>query len=130
MYRFHGYNSLRYVHQQGKTIRGQQITLKFAANQRREVFRCAIVVSRKVSKSAVVRNRIRRRIYEIIRTYQTQITEPTDLVFTILDVRILSMSPEQLTETITDLLLEARLIKKSKQSHSPGSHAMINTKES
>ena len=66
-HRFHGYGSLRYVYQNGKTVRGPLASLKYVHNPRRDSYRFAIVVSKKVNKSAIVRNRIRRRLFAIIR---------------------------------------------------------------
>ena len=62
-HRFHGHNSLRYVYGRGKIIRGQFFSLKYALNSKRRRYRAAVVVSRKVHKSAVVRNRIRRETF-------------------------------------------------------------------
>src|SRR5690606_6365447 len=82
-HRFHGRSSLRFVYQHGQTIRGASVALRFVKNGRQPSYRVAVVVSRKVSKSAVVRNRIRRRIYEIVRNLADQIPEPYDMVFTV-----------------------------------------------
>jgi ribonuclease P protein component len=60
--RFHGYNSLRYVYKHGKTVRGPHMSLRFCPDAKRQDYRLAVVVSKKISKSAVARNRIRRRI--------------------------------------------------------------------
>ena len=61
-YRFHSRGGVRYVYQKGKTIRKPKASLVFAENSR-GFTRVAVVVSKKVMKSAVGRNRIRRRIY-------------------------------------------------------------------
>ncbi len=82
-HRFHGRSSLRYVYQRGQAVRGSLVSLRYVLNSRQQRYRVAVVVSRKVSKSAVVRNRIRRRIYEIVRVAAAQITEPYDLIFTV-----------------------------------------------
>jgi ribonuclease P protein component len=63
-YRFRGHNSVSRV--RSKPIRLSGVTA-YVVPTRRSFSRVAIVVSKKVSKSAVVRNRIRRRIYESIR---------------------------------------------------------------
>ena len=65
--RFHGHGSLRYVYANGNAVRTQKIVVKFTRNPHRTDSRFAVVVSKKVLKSAVGRNRIRRRVYEIIR---------------------------------------------------------------
>lgn len=66
-YRFHGHGSLRYVYKNGETVRGRLMTIKYTKNPRRKHSRFSVVVSKKVLKSAVGRNRIRRRIYEALR---------------------------------------------------------------
>jgi ribonuclease P protein component len=66
-HRFHGYNSLRHVYRHGRMARGSQFAVKAALNPRRQTYRVAVVVSRKVNKSAVARNRMRRRLYELVR---------------------------------------------------------------
>lgn len=66
-HRFHGHGSLRYVYKHGQSVRGRVVTVKYSANPRREHSRVSVVVSKKVLKSAVGRNRIRRRVYEIVR---------------------------------------------------------------
>ena len=53
-HRFHGRSSLRFVYQQGQVVRGQLVSLRYVRNGRQQLYRVAVVVSRKVSKSAVV----------------------------------------------------------------------------
>jgi ribonuclease P protein component len=106
--RFHGRTSLRFVHQQGKAVRGPFFLVKSAINPRRSDYRVAVVVSRKVSKSAVVRNRIRRRLYAAIRLLQDDVKRPHDIVLNVFDAKLLEQSPKEL----------ARLVKK--QLHGAG----------
>ena len=80
--RFHGRDSLRFVYRRGQQVRGSQLNLRYICNARRTTFRSAIVVSKKVHKSAVLRNRLRRRIYEIIRTGPA-ILGPYDLLISV-----------------------------------------------
>lgn len=65
-YRFHSRGGVRCVYQHGKTVRQPKISLIFADNPRGRQ-RFAVVVSKKVFKHAVDRNRVRRRLYEAIR---------------------------------------------------------------
>ena len=65
-FRFHSRGGVRHVYQTGKTIRTKELSLVFAPNER-GFQRHAVVVSRRISKLAVIRNRIRRRVYEAIR---------------------------------------------------------------
>lgn len=109
-HRFHGRSSLRYVYQRGQTIRGGQLSLRFIHNNRETTYRAAVVVSRKVSKLAVVRNRIRRRIYEIIRLQSAHITRPYDLIFTVYDGAIATMSAAALQELVVGQLQRAGVL--------------------
>jgi ribonuclease P protein component len=106
-HRFHGYNSLRGVYQRGQTVRGPMISLRFAERQPGRRYRVAVVVSRKVSKSAVVRNRIRRRIYEVVR--RVEVPAAIDLVFTVFDSQLADMPANKLESSISQLLAKASL---------------------
>jgi ribonuclease P protein component len=102
LYRFHGYGSLRRAYQNGRTVRGQMVSLKYAPRQPGKNYRVAVVVSSKVHKSAVVRNRIRRRIYEIVR--HCELIPATDYVFTVFSEQVATMESAQLEASIADLI--------------------------
>lgn len=108
-YRFHSRGGVRYTYQNGKSIRGSRISLVFAENARGKQ-RYAVVVSKKVLKSAVGRNRIRRRVYEAIRLEQTNIQKPIDCIFNIYNREVATMEFEELRNLIHDLLKEAEII--------------------
>lgn len=116
-HRFHGHGSLRFVYQQGKTVRGQFGSLKYAKNPRRKDYRMAVVVSKKVHKSAVVRNRIRRRIYEIVRKeFTTSMPEEAfDMVFTIFSDQVASMDIDELQERVLGKMREAGILSALKE---------------
>lgn len=121
-HRFHGRSSLRYVYQRGQTVRAGVIALRYIRNTRENGYRVAVVVSRKVSKSAVVRNRIRRRLYEIVRKSASRIAEPYDLVFTAYDEGTATVSHAQLEEAVLSSLAKARVFNRSE-------HAIVESKE-
>ncbi len=106
-HRFHGYGSLRSVYQRGQNVRGSLVSLKFACRAGQKPYRVAVVVSRKVSKSAVVRNRIRRRLYEIVRQTDTAIAPGTDLVFTVFGEQVAELPAAKLESIINELLQKA-----------------------
>jgi ribonuclease P protein component len=110
-HRFHGYGSLRYVYRNGKVVRGAFCSLKYVANSRNTRYRVAVVVSKKVSKSAVVRNRIRRRIYEIIREAVSP-EQQVDLVFTVYSEQMATMPADQLRDCIHAQLEAAQINRK------------------
>lgn len=109
-HRFHGHNSLRYVYSNGRTVRSQDMAIRYADNPRRKTYRCAVVVSKKVSKSAVTRNRIRRRIYELIRNYEDQIKGTPDIVVTVHNDTVATNDSQQLAKDMFKLINDASLI--------------------
>lgn len=108
-YRFHSRGGVRYTYQNGKTIRGSKISLVFADNSRNKQ-RYAVVVSKKVLKSAVGRNRIRRRMYEAIRLELPHIEKPVDCIFIVYSKDILDLEYKELRSLIHNLLKEANII--------------------
>lgn len=108
-FRFHGHGSLRYVYKQGRAVRSHLATLKFSPNPRRKESRLAVVISKKVHKSAVGRNRIRRRIYEILHTPIQTLPKAHDIVVIISSGDTLHLSPDELRHEILLLLQEAGL---------------------
>lgn len=106
-HRFHGHNSLRYVYQHGQTVRGPLTSLKYTRNERRKNYRLAVVVSKKVHKSAVTRNRIRRRLYEAVRREQDKITEPYDLVITVFHDNLAELSDDEVSRLVRAQLKQA-----------------------
>ena len=113
-HRFHGYNSLSYVYRQGSTVRNQVLALKFVENKRRDNYRLAVVVGKKIHKSAVMRNRIRRRIYEIVRRNAGRIDKPYDMVITVFSDHLIASSNKELEDMVVGLLDQV-----SKSNHSP-----------
>jgi ribonuclease P protein component len=101
--------------------------LRYLASDRRTGYRAAVVVSRKVHKSAVKRNRIRRRIYAVITEQQVHFQAPYDLVFTVLDETLADMPALKLHELIGGLLEKAGVTDPAKSS---STHATIVKKES
>jgi ribonuclease P protein component len=108
--RFHGHGSLRYVYRNGQTVRGPLCALKVAVNDRRKEYRLAIVVSKKVHKSAVVRNRIRRRLYEAFRLQSPQFKQPYDMVLTVFNEQVATISNEELQKLVRAQLKQAKVI--------------------
>lgn len=106
--RFHGYNGLRGVYKHGQNARGPLLGLKFASRGPGRPYRVAVVVSRKVSKSAVVRNRIRRRVYEQVRLAAGNIKPGSDLVFTAYSDRLADMEAAKLSTLVNELLEKAK----------------------
>jgi ribonuclease P protein component len=107
LHRFHGYGSVRAVYAKGKTVRGGQLGLKVSQRSNDKPYRVAVVVSKKVHKSAVVRNRIRRRVYEAVRTSSLELPNGIDLVFTVYSEQLSELPNERLAATVHDLTKKA-----------------------
>lgn len=128
-HRFHGHSSLNFVYRHGVVTRDHHVSLRSARNNRRSAYRAAVIVSRKVNKSAVQRNRIRRRIYEVIRMYGTSIAEPYDIVFTVFSDQLADMPTEKLQQLVGRLLAKARIIKAVPSVPQTAQHAIVTRKE-
>ena len=106
-YRFHGYGGLRYLYRHASAERSRLLTVKYVANRRRRMPRIAVVVSKKVHKSAVGRNRIRRRIYEILRQHVPYFTGVYDVALIITSSEVLTTPHDELALVVTNLLVRA-----------------------
>ncbi|MEK7152854.1 MAG: ribonuclease P protein component [Patescibacteria group bacterium] len=126
-HRFQGHGSLRFVYQKGQTIRGSFCSLKYSANRRRNTYRIAVVVSRKVHKSAVVRNRIRRRMYEAFRNEAGRIQGSFDLVFIVYSDQLAEAPSAQLQEVVSEKLEKAGVFGQAAANATPR-HDIVETK--
>lgn len=102
-YRFHSRGGVRHTYQAGKTIRTPSISLVYAPNRRHHQ-RFGVVISKKVLKSAVGRNRIRRRIYEAIRLELPDFTYNFDCLFVVYDKTLAKIPFRDLRTMVHDLL--------------------------
>lgn len=109
-YRFHGHNSLRFVYAHGKAVRSQALTLKWTTNPRRKKSRVAVVVSKKVLKSAVGRNRIRRRVYEYMRTRLPDLNAVYDIVWIVTSAEVRTMPAPELAQILDGLTEKADIL--------------------
>ena len=107
-YRFHSRGGVKYVYQKGKTVRKPRMSLVFCDNTR-GFTRVAVVVSKKVEKTAVGRNRIRRRIYEIIRLNFDLIPKKRDYVFVVYSKEVMTMGFSELEKLLGELVAESKM---------------------
>jgi ribonuclease P protein component len=101
-HRFHGLHSLDPVYRQGKTIRGSFCLVRYRQNPKRTGYRVAVVVSKKVSKSAVVRNRIRRRLYAAAES--ADIAPGSDIIITVFDEAVADLPADKLRRSLSEQL--------------------------
>jgi ribonuclease P protein component len=115
IHRFHGHASLPALYRRSKSVRSDSMNLRYAQRSRQPSYRLAVVVSRKVSKSAVVRNRIRRRIYEIVRLHAAEQLAVYDMVLTIYADGVATISSAELESQVVGLLIKAGIISTDKR---------------
>ena len=97
-YRFHSRGGVKYVYRHGKTVRSAKMSLVFVPNER-GFTRVAVVVSKKVERTAVGRNRMRRRVYEVLRRNFESVPKKMDYVFVVYSKEVMRM-PELELEKI------------------------------
>lgn len=111
-YRFHGHNSIRYVYSNGRSIRSKLATVKYVSNPHRKYSRVTVVVSKKVTKSAIRRNRIRRRIYEYMRTSALpRFNSIYDVAIIVSSPDLATMSSDELSSHLDQLFKQTALYK-------------------
>lgn len=110
-YRFQRRNSLRYVYIKGKTVRSGYLSLRFIKNPKSYSSRLAVVVSKKQSKRAVDRNRIRRRVYELARQRWPMITPGYDMVITVFDERLRHVPIIEVDRLVSELFKRSNVLK-------------------
>lgn len=99
-------------------MRGPLCSLKHIRNERRQDWRLAVVVSKKVHKSAVKRNRIRRRLYEAVRL-QLSDAPAYDLVLTVFHEQVAEMPADELTTMVRAQLKQAGIKNNRPKDQSP-----------
>lgn len=105
--RFHGHGSLKYLYKNAGTYRSRYYSVRAIENRHRTDPRFAIVISKKVHKSAVGRNRIRRRLYEIIRLELPAMTHTLDVAVIVTSGEALAAPYEDLRQSLIQLLTQA-----------------------
>lgn len=106
-YRFHSRGGVKHTYQKGKTLRRPYISLVYTKNER-GFLRFGVVVSKKVLKSAVGRNTIRRRVYEAIRLNLPKNAQ-ADYIFIVYSKEVKDMPFNELQNTIKSLLDESMI---------------------
>ena len=71
--------------------------------------RVAVVVSKKVLKTAVGRNRIRRRIYEAVRRNFEDLPKNRDYIFSVFTKEVAAMPNRELEKILGDLVADSRI---------------------
>ncbi len=108
--RFHGHSSLNYVYKNGQAVRSRLITFKYITNKHRKNSRIAVVISKKVLKSAVKRNYIRRRVYEYMRQQMPEFNNVYDIVVIVSSGEMLTIDYDDMKQTFDQIVCQANII--------------------
>ncbi len=111
LYRFHGHGGLRYLYRVGKTARTRHFMLRYTPNTTRPHSRVTVIVSKKIAKSSAHRNRMRRRVYEIIRAQWELLHHPYDISVTVYSAEVQFLEHKILVGELKQLLRTAHLYK-------------------
>lgn len=108
--RFHGHGSLRFVYQNGEAVRSRLVTIKYIKNPHRKNSRIAIVISKKILKSAVGRNLIRRRLYELIRLKLADMKDIYDIAVIVTSSEFQTMAHIDIESELSKLFQDAKIV--------------------
>ncbi|MCH8741343.1 ribonuclease P protein component [Patescibacteria group bacterium] len=103
-------NDFEKVLKEGRWVKNDFLFLKWTFNNLK-VSRFGFVVSRKTSKKSTLRNKIKRRLREIIKRELPKIKKGIDGVF-ISKSGLEKEEFQQLKETVSKILTKARILKK------------------
>lgn len=107
-FRFHSRGGVKFTYAHGKTIRTPKISLVYNENSR-GFQRFAVVVSKKIEKTAVGRNRIRRRVYEAIRAEFERAPKRQDNIFVVYSKDVATMDFKELCSLVSSLFHESMI---------------------
>lgn len=110
-HRFHRRNQVQYVHRRGVSVRGNNMSLRYVERPDTHGYRLAVVVSKKVDKRAVTRNRIRRRVYAYIRNLEPSFRDNLDIVISVFDSKLASSAAAEFKEELNELINRSKLQK-------------------
>ena len=96
------------LHKRGKGAHSTEVVLKYISNNT-EISRFGFIVSTKISKKAVDRNLIKRRMRDVIEKNLSNIQEGYDIIF-IAKARILGKNYTEIEKRIIKLLEKERLL--------------------
>lgn len=99
------------LYRHGKSFANHQFVVYWFRKKEVEQFRVGISVSKKVG-NAVVRNRMRRLVKEIVRHHETELIQHVDMVF-IVRKGALDMPYKELERSILHVLRKASLLRSS-----------------
>ena len=102
--RFHGRNSLRRVFTRGTSRRGRLVHIRVASQPSAPTLVSRSLSPKKVLKSAVKRNHVRRRVFNIVRHELTRLPVPYDIVISVVSADALVVPYVELQHEVQRVL--------------------------
>lgn len=106
--RIQGEREVAKVYRRGQGVRAGQLSLKHAPNNLDRT-RLGVVISKKVSKSSPVRNRVRRRIYEYFRLNLSRLQSGQDIIISVFSAELAELPSTALANQLDELVKRAGL---------------------
>ena len=110
--RFHGHSSLNYVYKKGQAVRSHWFIIKTIKNPSRPSSRIAVVISKKVLKGAVKRNRVRRQIYTYISNALPKLNNSYDIAIRVLSGELYRANQKEIFAELDYLFGQSTIFKK------------------
>ena len=107
-HRFKGQNTVKYLFRKGGSARSSLFTVRYLKNPKTKEYRAAVVVSKKITKSAPKRNRIRRRIYEIIRLNSDEYLKNHDIAVIVFSEKLADIPHNELEQSLIECLKQVK----------------------
>ncbi len=95
------------VFRRGRSVAGLQFAFKYLPNSTNST-RVAVLVGTKLAKKAVHRNRIKRRLREIMRLHWAKVPQGIDLLIIARDLKLRDTDYAALTEQVITLLTKLK----------------------
>lgn len=109
-YRFHSRGALNYLYKNADSYRSKLFAMRTLRTNKQNP-RFAVIVSKKVFKRAYGRNRMRRRVYEIIRSELPHLLMNQDTALIIMTSEVMNVPYSELEDNIKQLMSQACLYK-------------------
>lgn len=108
--RFHGHSSINFVYRNGQPVRSRWFIIKVVKNKSKKNTRAAVVISKKVLKSAVKRNRVRRQVYEYISKLMPRLNDNYDMAIIILSSEVFSAPQAEIFSGLDRLIDQLNIL--------------------
>lgn len=101
------------VYRYGKSFANRQLVVYWSNKSNLDRFRLGVSASKKIG-NAVVRNRMRRMLKEIVRLHETEIRDQVDIIIIVRNGAV-GMEYKELEKSVLHVLRKAMLLKTSKR---------------